>query len=166
MQQKYNICNQVVSTQCRLLFYLYIGSNYVICKLWACACQRCKYTICRTTIHPILINSLLDLLQTYIQEYTCILAVTGGKYTISMKIEFNVVKYAPSHYQCRSRSLAPLCACAISYRPWNTAHFGLANILPRQQKLAFKIKTREERFACLEGYSPIVLAFGEQLAKP
>ena len=73
--------------------------------------QVYKYTMCRTTIHPILINSLLAEMISHKHTYKNIYwqsRVENVHYYISVKIEFNAGKYAPSHYQCGSRSLAPL----------------------------------------------------------
>ena len=43
-----------------------------------------------------------------------------------MKIKFNADNDVSDHCLCGFRLLAPLHMCAMSYRPQNTAHFGIA----------------------------------------
>ena len=55
--------------------------------------------------------------------------VENVHYSISMKIGFNTENDASGHHVRGSRLLAPLCMRVTSYRPQNTAHFGLVAIL-------------------------------------
>ena len=55
--------------------------------------------------------------------------VENVHYSVPMKIEFNTENDASGHRLQGSRSLAPLCVRVTSYRPQNTAHFGLAAIV-------------------------------------
>ena len=83
-----------------------------------------------------------------------------------MKIEFNTENDASGHRLCGSQLLAPLHVHATSYRPQNTARFGLAAIviLAASTKIGRKDRDRE-RFACLGGYLWIVCVLVERRAK-
>ena len=87
-------------------------------------------------------------------------------YSVSMKIEFNTENNTTGHRLSGSRSLAPLRVHATSYRPQNTAHFGLAAIVIFTVSAKIGRKDRDrEWFTCLGGYLSIVCALVEQRTK-
>ena len=75
--------------------------------------------------------------------------VDNEHYSVSMKIAFSASIDALGHCLHSSRLLSLLRMWAMSYGPWNTAHFGIAAYC---NYCRISKNRDKERFACLEDY--------------